>query len=201
MWTDIEGWFSEEEGELLASNIPYMANILELGAWKGRSTVLLAQSTKGTVVSIDTFRGSEEHGQCDNYDEFLKNLEREGVMNVRPIRMTSLEAALQFPDQVDVLFIDAAHDFDSVLQDFAIWQKWVPQGGMIAFHDAILSPGVKEVVQNMIFFGNNFRDIRYAGNLVICKKDKPSKVLNCIKWLEWRAYILYSTIYAQFSGN
>lgn len=37
--------------------------------------------------------------------------------------------------QVDFLFIDADHSYESVKRDFELWRPLVRSGGMIAFHD------------------------------------------------------------------
>lgn len=41
-------------------------------------------------------------------------------------------------DQPDFIFIDAAHDYESVKNDFFIWSKKLSQDGIIAFHDSNL---------------------------------------------------------------
>jgi hypothetical protein len=34
-----------------------------------------------------------------------------------------------------LLFIDARHDYKYVRADFIAWERFVPVGGMVAFHD------------------------------------------------------------------
>lgn len=55
---------------------------------------------------------------------------------VRPFQMLSTEAAANFLDgSVDFVFIDGAHDFDSVTADIKAWLPKLKPGGHIAGHD------------------------------------------------------------------
>jgi len=56
--------------------------------------------------------------------------------NVQFIKASSVEASLQVPDgSLDFVYIDAAHDFDSVMVDLVLWSPKVRKGGIIAGHD------------------------------------------------------------------
>ena len=85
--------------------------------------------------------GSEEHVEDETvsggtlYDNFLAN-----VADVRdylsPLRATSIEAAAHFDDEsLDLVFIDAAHDYESVRADIAAWQPKLKSNGILAGHD------------------------------------------------------------------
>lgn len=51
-------------------------------------------------------------------------------------RMTSLEAAARIPrHSLDFVYIDARHDFESVLEDLDAWYDLVRPGGIVAGHD------------------------------------------------------------------
>src|SRR3990172_11605861 len=92
----IDGWFSAREGIALfrlASNLPKNSIIVEIGAWKGKSTYSLAcgidKSTK--FFTIDPFdasgdKQSEEvydknKGKRPLYDQFAQNMKKGGVFN------------------------------------------------------------------------------------------------------------------------
>ena len=54
--------------------------------------------------------------------------------------MTSVEAAhllpMQIQEKADLIFIDAKHDYLSVLEDFKCWAPMLSLTGVIAFHDS-----------------------------------------------------------------
>src|SRR5579872_1226425 len=79
----INGWMLSTELEWLAEKAKRRKNIVEVGSWMGRSTRALADSTRGTVIAVDTWKGSDEDeprrilkGQPEGWllREFCKNL-------------------------------------------------------------------------------------------------------------------------------
>lgn len=51
--------------------------------------------------------------------------------------MPSLEAAPEFKDgELDAIFLDANHSYDSVLQDLLAWEPKIKLGGFLMGHDA-----------------------------------------------------------------
>jgi len=62
------------------------------------------------------------------------------------MKTTSVEGAAQFAfNSLDFVYLDAKHDFDSILQDFDTWYPRVKKGGIIGGHDYSIE-GVKQVV-------------------------------------------------------
>jgi hypothetical protein len=47
----------------------------------------------------------------------------------------SFECCRGWSEPIDLLFIDANHEYAAVLRDFEDWSPFVKQGGVIAFHD------------------------------------------------------------------
>lgn len=145
----IDGWFGDLEARLYRHQVDRVtrpARFVEIGSWKGRSSVCMASAIEASGKPIefwcvDTWRGSWEHQEMgvvrdgDLYRTFLANT-RPVRDAIRPLRMTSLEAADRFPDgSLDFVFIDAAHDFDSVLADIRAWLPKVRPDGVLAGHD------------------------------------------------------------------
>lgn len=139
---------------------------VEVGCWKGKSVAYLAveaiNSGKQVMIyAVDTWAGSanEECHQKDPhvvagtlYDLFLENVSELRKV-ISPMRMKSTEAAATFPDRsVDIVFIDAAHDYDSVCADINAWLPKVRPGGYLAGHDYPWSPdgGVKRAVDELL---------------------------------------------------
>lgn len=136
-------------------------HFVEVGSYKGRSSAYMAVeiALSGKQIRfdcVDTWQGSEEHqaGELFEdrdvvkgklYDVFLKNMEPvKGYYT--PVRSTSLDAAEIYADSsIDMVFIDAAHDYDNVLADIKAWAPKVKSGGIISGHDWHHSP-IKQAV-------------------------------------------------------
>jgi predicted O-methyltransferase YrrM len=130
-WRDVDGWLSTAEGEKLAE-LAAGKLVLELGAYKGRSTLALASTADG-VVTIDSFRGEGDCGGVETWDAFLANLD--GRDNVTAIRAGHDTAAHQPAAHYDVVFIDGSHDEASVHRDTINARLALRPGGVVAFHD------------------------------------------------------------------
>jgi predicted O-methyltransferase YrrM len=72
---------------------------------------------------------------------------------IKPIKSYSWEASKNFEDNsVDFVFIDADHEYESVVKDIDSWLPKVKKGGIISGHDYITWKGVKLAVDQK--FGN-----------------------------------------------
>src|SRR5574337_1383187 len=80
----IEGWLGDREGEVLydlARKCTGRGAIVEIGSWKGKSTIWLAKGSKAgngvKVYAVDTHTGSSEHrqdaGGVWTFDAFKRN--------------------------------------------------------------------------------------------------------------------------------
>lgn len=164
----IEGWLTIKEAELLyelARNCTGNGVIVEIGSYKGRSTVCLALGSKSgknvPIYSVDHHTGSPEHrgwfGQINTLFDFKKNIEKVGVNDlIIPLVMQSEKAAVDFEKQIELLFIDGAHEYESVKQDFEVWTPKLINGGIIVMHDINLWPGPTIVVDKFLINSNKF---------------------------------------------
>lgn len=111
----------------------------EIGVADGRySEVLLKSNPNLTLYAIDPWKSYGGNWRSDEYQEkaFEKAKERLKGLNVKFMRMTSLEASLKFDDNsLDFVFIDGAHDFDNVMLDIILWSRKVKKGGIVSGHD------------------------------------------------------------------
>lgn len=145
-YQNIQGW--SEYGPYYADIVNKLKDgdtIVEVGSWKGRSTVYMAveiiNSGKNIkFYAVDTFTGSAEHNPNDFindavYVEFMKNIEPvKDIITV--IRKPSIEASALFKNnELAFVFLDAAHDYDNVKKDIAHWYPKVKTGSIIAGHD------------------------------------------------------------------
>ncbi|HUS88459.1 MAG TPA: class I SAM-dependent methyltransferase [Desulfosporosinus sp.] len=134
-WSEINGWFSLEEGKALMS-LAKGKDCLEIGSYKGRSTVALA-SVARSVFAIDTFKASG-NGQMQmldftTIDEFLLNIK--GFNNVEYKVGSSQDVLPSLDKQFDLVFIDGMHSYDQVKLDIQLSWGLIKDDGFFAFHD------------------------------------------------------------------
>lgn len=133
-YQDIPGWLSDQESYFLTAQA-VGKDCIEIGSFKGRSTVCLAATAK-SVIAIDPHRAGAD-GQLqdgDTYQDFLNNTSE--YKNIIPMRMTSEEAAPHIKDNsVDLVWIDGMHDYENVKKDIENYLPKLKVGGVIAFHD------------------------------------------------------------------
>jgi predicted O-methyltransferase YrrM len=137
----------ERRAELtwLAEQASTRKTICEIGVWKGTTTIAMAANTSGSVYAVDTFEGSvgeEQHQKLHEkpkdwlFNEFKHNTK--GLENIITYQMTSLEAAKLFGDAgklADLIFLDASHNYESVVEDIVAWRPLLAEGGLLCGHD------------------------------------------------------------------
>lgn len=159
-WEKIPGWFALYKAIVLQraiKRLPEGAVIVELGSYQGRSSVAIAAVLPpgGKLYCVDHFLGSAEHQQSgldlsNLYQAFRSNIEQFGVQKrVTVLAKAASEAAGEFADGgVDLLFVDAAHDFESVKADLDAWYRKLKPGGWLVCddYDPVHWPGVVQAV-------------------------------------------------------
>ena len=180
---NVEGWLQEKEGEFLyrmAKKVSGEHAIIEIGSWKGKSTICLALGSKAgnkaKVYAIDPHSGPlhrEIYGEVWTLEDFKSNICSAGCEDiVVPIVKTSEEVAEGWNKPIEFLFIDGAHEYKFVKLDFELWHPCLIKGGVIAFHDTTgdQSEGPKRVVEEFIFNSRNFRDIGFIDSITFATK-------------------------------
>lgn len=106
--------------------------VLEIGSWLGRSTIALA-STARHVTAVDWHHGDFYAGERDTEEEFRANLRRYQIENVTviPRRIEDVRDLGLYQG----IFVDAAHDADSVRRHWQIAVGCARSDAWIAFHD------------------------------------------------------------------
>ncbi len=130
----IAGWMSFKEQLFLFEQARNMESVIELGSWKGKSTYALCKSGCPDVTAIDTWMGSKAepsaHAQAKDgsvFAEFKRNME--GFTNLTVVQSDINEAVKDYEDgAVDMIFIDAGHEYDEVKNDII---KWKPKAKLI----------------------------------------------------------------------
>ena len=169
---DIPGWLTDEEGEALyelARACRGDGVIVEIGSWKGKSTVCLGLGSRaGRSVSVYAIDPHADY----RFGDFKTNVDRAGIADlVRPIPSLSQAAADAFDEPIELLFVDGSHDYDLVLEDF---EKWVPKvidGGWVAFHDTTWTKGPRKVVGAAVYRSRRFKDVEFVvGSMTVARK-------------------------------
>lgn len=163
IYQKISGWFDFDDIYLdQIINCTRPAHFVEVGAWKGKSTaymaVEIARSGKNIQFDVvDTWLGSGLEHEHDPdiingtlFETFSKNLApAQGYFN--PLQMTSVAAAELYSDaSLDFVFIDGAHDYDSVRADIEVWTPKIRPGGTIAGHDYAFGPVMQAVNEKFL---------------------------------------------------
>jgi predicted O-methyltransferase YrrM len=143
-----EGWLLDEEAELL-TRLASNRVVLELGAWKGRSTVALARHAK-LVVSVDWHRGDDGTGPGDTLTEYLASVRE--LTNVVPV-VARFDEFLSYlgSQNFDTVFVDGAHDWQSARSDLHAAHRLCRPGGVIACHDYTTHEEVRRAWGDVFF--------------------------------------------------
>jgi SAM-dependent methyltransferase len=184
----VEGWLTDAQASRLskaAAQVPPGGRIVEIGSYRGRSTIVLARAAPhvAEVVAIDPHAGSDRgprqwtgtaaEGDADAA-VFRANVERAGIADrVRHVRRFSQEALDAVDGAVDLLYIDGAHRFRPAADDISRWGARVAPGGALLLHDAFSSIGVTLAIGRHLLAGSEFRYIGRTGSLAEYRREAP----------------------------
>ena len=147
------GYFTEEECVAYAELVSKYpgGKFVEVGTFLGRSLSCILPF----VVNNGCELTAVDLWPRDTFTIFNANMDALGFTNkFKTLRMASLAAAKLFDDRsLDFVFIDAAHDYESVKADILAWRPKVRLGGTLAGHDYIPNsnefPGVLQAVNEL----------------------------------------------------
>jgi len=159
-----EQWFTYPElYTYMVNKFPTDSHFVEVGTWKGMSAAYMAveiinskKDIKFDCVDTWDFVPSQTeiplHMFDDLYEVFLKNIEPVKD-KITPVKALSWDGADFYEDNsLDFVFIDAAHDYESVKKDINAWFPKIKKGGVISGHDYTWCDDVKKAVNE--FFQN-----------------------------------------------
>lgn len=164
-----ENWFTYPNlYSHMVNTSPDGSHFVEVGVWKGMSAAYMAVEIINSEKNIkfDCVDNWEYVEDLQNdipkelygnlYETFLNNIDPvKHVIN--PIKSLSWEGAANYEDNsLDFVFIDAAHDYESVKKDITAWYPKVKKGGTIAGHD--YNNNVQKAVDE--FFKNLSLEVR-----------------------------------------
>jgi hypothetical protein len=183
----VDGWMTDAQARRLwdcAAALRGPARIVEIGSFRGRSTIVLASAAADgvEVVAIDPHgggdRGPQEitpdatQGEQD-FVAFTANLRRAGVSDrVRHVRALSERALADVTGQIDLLYVDGAHRYGPASDDIARWGARVPVGGSLLIHDSFNAIGVTLAQLRLLVFSTRWRYRGRDGSLAEYRRER-----------------------------
>ncbi|HET8713604.1 MAG TPA: class I SAM-dependent methyltransferase [Gemmatimonadales bacterium] len=144
------GFLTHREGRflaLVAACAPAQGTILEIGSYKGKSTVGLASIAQryglGPVVAVDPHSAPAVtdfgHGtEQSSWEDFQASLRRAGVEgSVEAHRAYSRELAAGWDRPIRFLWIDGDHTYRGAKEDILSFRKHLVPGAIVALHDVL----------------------------------------------------------------
>lgn len=147
---DLRGWQGDSDifEKLIHEVLP--DHIIEVGSWKGQSTITMANACKARGLStritcIDTWLGAEEfytnpsedrdlmknYGYPQVYYQFLSNLIHEDVVEMIEILPITSVIGAKLTDKADLIYIDGSHSYEDVRADIELYTHKLNMGGII----------------------------------------------------------------------
>ena len=196
---NIEGWITDSEGLFLyesAKNVKPENVIVEIGSWKGKSTTWLGAGSqngnRAKVYAVDLHTGTYKHhvmSEINTFEKFKQNITKAGVSEfIKPIIDSSENAAGNFTQPIEFIFIDAAHEYEAVNLDFKVWFPKVINGGILAFHDSwrFLGPSLFTFLQ--LLFSSRVRNPRLIDTITCFEKVERNSFLDRIRNISFVIY-------------
>ena len=172
------GHLTEREAKFLmlaAAAAPASGAILEIGSFKGRSTVGLGLIAKhygrGPVVAVDPFTSPSSTdpaigAQRSTFDDFQANVHRAGLADVvEPHRMFSRELAATWSRPLRLLWIDGDHTYEGATEDIRLFRPHLAEGGILAMHDVLSRfPGATRAFLELVLRSDDFGPTGFCGS-------------------------------------
>jgi GT2 family glycosyltransferase/Flp pilus assembly protein TadD/predicted SAM-dependent methyltransferase/predicted O-methyltransferase YrrM len=147
----VDGWMSETELVFLAENASKAATALQVGCYKGRSSIVIGENIHFSLLDIDSFIG-----------DFGNTLSTEDLAwaykaNVKSLLGSKIELIVGDSHEVlktlnrtfDMIFIDGSHTYADAKKDIELAIPLLNPGGLLCGHDYSYSADVKRAVDEV----------------------------------------------------
>jgi predicted O-methyltransferase YrrM len=170
----IEGYLTEREMRflfLLSACPTTEGSVLEIGSFKGKSTVILAKASPSKVVAVDPLTSPsvtdpDLKGKASGMKEFQENLEISGVKDkVEFHQLFSYELAKDWNRTLRLLWIDGDHTYQGTKTDFDLFSKFLKDRAIIAFHDVLAFNGPLRVFMEDVLLSDRFGPSGIVGTI------------------------------------
>lgn len=173
------GYLSEREARFLMTAlaaVPVAGANVEIGSFKGRSTVGLATVARyldlEPIVAIDphTSPASTDpdlKGSTSSFEEFLSNVARaRATSHVDVRRAFSGDVAKTWTDPIRFLWIDGDHTYEGAHADVTEFEPFLVPGAIVAMHDVLSTfEGCLRVFLEDILKSDDFGQVGYCGSI------------------------------------
>jgi hypothetical protein len=160
----IDGWLKLPEAELLfdAAKSVKSGCILEIGSYRGRSTVALAAGSRGGSKAPVYALEPHEHfigikggafGPNDRRAFFRTLLQTKLFSIVRLLNTTSGVVAPGWDKPIALLFVDGDHRYEAVYSDFSLWRPYLMDDALVIFYDDT-GPGPSQLIRELLADGS-----------------------------------------------
>jgi len=154
------GWFTIRNKDVLNLYITDNTKIvMEIGSWMGKSTRSILNSNNNLIViAIDHWEGSAEHKEFPEFNKCLPTLYDTFIATnweyrdrLIPVKLDSISGMVQISNGriiPDIIYIDASHDYQNVLNDLTVARSLFPTALIIG--DDWGMQGVKDAVMHYV---------------------------------------------------
>ena len=160
--------------------------ILEIGSFKGKSTVILAKAAalggNGKVHAVDPMIAPSEtdpdlRGQASSFPDFQKNIEAQGVAaNIEFHQNFSFELAKKWTKPLRLLWIDGDHTYKGTKLDFDGFGEHLTDGAIVAIHDVLheFDGGIRVFMEDVLL-SPNFGACGFVGSIAWAQFSRDEK--------------------------
>lgn len=174
----VHGQILPEQGLVLAELAAEVRGdkiIVEVGAYKGKSSCYLAAGAKAgrgaLVYSIDLWELAPwpEYADPEVHIAWRDNVGHLGLAGQAvPVQSDATEAAQEITSGIGLLFVDGDHSFEYACRDIETWAPRVDADGAMVFHDGDTDEwGVARAIREKLLATGKYRQEMRIGLSIV----------------------------------